>query len=284
MCPFIKKLSVRLVRSLRSDGRNVLFSFFQWYDNYSPVVLTCSEAGIRRFVSMNISLSLGLTRISGTEKIYIFYPSETDKILGINNTNILTYSNSFKTIVMMIDMWLWILPKNEKLKVVFQWHKQLGRKTQSEYSCIPKRSPRCDYLVTITDALTTTLQEKRGWAKALPLAALHNYTSNLQIRPGRVFWVFGYPGSFFIQVYGILVLQDMGIKYLVFSKFLVWYLTACLRKNRPVILDRKIYFPYILGYSSLNLSNCKNSFCLTENAKYTFLTNFWISGRPAPAP
>ena len=131
---------------------------------------------------------------------------------------------------------------------------------------------------------TTTQQAKRGWAKALPLEALHNYTSDLQIRPGQGFWVFGYPGSFFIQVYGILVLQDMGIKYLVFSKFLVWYAWACLRKNRPVILDRKIYFPYILGYSSLNLSNRKNSFCLTENAKYTFLTNFWISGRPAPAP
>ena len=26
------------------------------------------------------------------------------------------------------------------------------------------------------------------------------------------------------------------------------HLTACLRKNRPVILDQKINFPYILGY------------------------------------
>ena len=168
--------------------------------------------------------------------------------MGINNTDILTYSNSFETIVMLIERWWWILQENEKLKMVFQWHKQLGRKTQSEYSCIPKRNPPCDYLVTITDAFTTTLEEKRGWAKALPLEALHNYTSDLQIRSGQSFWVFGYPGSFFIQVYGILVLQDMDIKYLVFSKFLVWYLRACLRKNRPVILNRYIYFPYILGY------------------------------------
>ena len=41
-------------------------------------------------------LSIDLTRISGTEKIYILYTSETDKILGINSTDILTYSNSLK--------------------------------------------------------------------------------------------------------------------------------------------------------------------------------------------
>ena len=32
-----------------------------------------------------------------------FYTSETDKILGINSTDILTYSNSFETIVMLIE-------------------------------------------------------------------------------------------------------------------------------------------------------------------------------------
>ena len=71
--------------------------------------------------------------------------------------------------------------------MVFQWHKQLGRKTESEYSCIPKRSLPRDYLVNITDALTTTLEEKRGWDKALPLEALHNCSSDLQIRLGQGF-------------------------------------------------------------------------------------------------
>ena len=98
-------------------------------------------------------LSLGLTRISETEKIYILYTSETDKILGINSTDILTYSNSFETIVMLIETWWWILRKNEKLKMVSQWHKQLGRKKQSEYSCTPTRRRPCDHLVTIPDAL-----------------------------------------------------------------------------------------------------------------------------------
>ena len=100
--------------------------------------------------------------------------------------------------------------------MVSQWHKQLGRKKQSEYSCTPMRSRPCDHFGYYSRCTTTTLQAKRGWAKALPLEALHNYTFDLQIRPGQGFRVFGYPGSFFSQVYGILVLQDMGIKYLHF--------------------------------------------------------------------
>ena len=83
-------------------------------------------------------LPLGLTRISETEKIYILYTSETDKILGINNTDILTYSNSFETIVMLIETWWWILRENEKLKMVFQWHKQLGGKRNPSTVVFPK--------------------------------------------------------------------------------------------------------------------------------------------------
>ena len=94
-------------------------------------------------------LSIGLTQISGTEKIYILYTSETDKILGINSTDwhILIVWNYR----MLIETWWWILRKNEKLKMVSQW--QLGRKKQSEYSCTPMRSRPCDNLVTIPDAL-----------------------------------------------------------------------------------------------------------------------------------
>ena len=54
---------------------------------------------------------------------------------------------------MLIETWWWILRKNEKLKKISQWHEQLGRKKQSEYSCTPMRSRPCDHLVTIPDAL-----------------------------------------------------------------------------------------------------------------------------------
>ena len=61
-------------------------------------------------------------------------------------------------------------------------------------------------------------------------------------------------------------------------------LRACLCKNRPVILDQKINFPYFLGYWSLYLSSYKNAFRLTESDKYIFFfTNFLISERPAQA-
>ena len=155
-------------------------------------------------------LSIGLTRISGTEKVYILYTSETDKILGINSTDILIYYS--------------YADRNVKVNFTKKWETWDGfavTQTAREERAIRVQLYSHEESTLwpfgyYSRCTTTTLQAKRGWAKALPLEALHNYTFDLQIRPGQGFRVFGYPGSFFSQVYGILVLQDMGIKYLHF--------------------------------------------------------------------
>ena len=157
-------------------------------------------------------LSIGLTRISGTEKIYILYTSETDKILGINSTDILTYSNSLK---------LSYADRNVMVNFTKKWETEDGfavtQKAREEKAIRVQLYPHEESTLWpfgyYSRCTTTTLQAKCGWTKALPLEALHNYTPDLQIRPGQGFRLFGYPRSFFIQVYGILVLQDMGIKY-----------------------------------------------------------------------
>ena len=101
----------------------------------------------------------------------------------------------------------------------------------------------------------------------------------------RAFKYSGIHGLFSFRYTVLWCYKIWVLSILFFSKFLVWYLSACLRKNRPVILDRKVYFPYILGYQSLYLSNYKRAFCLTENAKYIFLRIFEFPAiAPTPQP
>ena len=42
--------------------------------------------------------------------------------------------------------------------------------------------------------------------------------------------------------------KQIVLTWYVSEKMALHVLRACLRKNRPVILDQKINFPYILGY------------------------------------
>ena len=153
-------------------------------------------------------LPLGLTRISGTEKIYILYTSETDKILGINNTDILTYSNSFETIVMLIETWWWILRKMRNLKWFFSDTNSSGGKRNPSTVVFPKGVH--PVIIWLLLQMLSPLRYRRNVDE---LRLCHSKKHCLTIPPiykscpARAFEYSGIQGLFSFR-YGILVLQD----------------------------------------------------------------------------